>query len=145
MPSTSTVPESPPRPPRAPSHLPTVVAVVAACGLLLAQVAALLALPDRVDRITIHNATDYHLDLRLRDSPDGSRLLLGPVARNSTKTIRAVIDPGDTFVIEGSYGGIEVDALTFHRAALEQDDWEITIPAGVADPLRADGLVPPPG
>lgn len=144
MPSTSTIPQSPTRPARPHAQLPLVVAAVIASGLLLLQVSILLEAPARIDGLTLHNETDYHLNTTLRDSPDGSRLLLGQVTRNTTKTIRSVLDPGETFVFELSYAGVEAGTITVSRAALEANDWQLTIPAEQSEPLGASGLTPPP-
>lgn len=145
MPPTSTIPESPPRPPRTPSPLPITIAAFVASVLLLVQVSTVLKLPDRIDQLTIHNETQYDLNIDLRSAPDASRLRLAPVSRGSSKTLPSVIDPGSTFVFEFSYGGVDTESITVSRAALEQNGWQVTIPAEIASPIRAAGLSPPPG
>ena len=145
MPPTSTIPESPPRPPRTPSQLPITIAALVASVLLLVQVSTVLTLPDRVDQLTIHNETQYDLNIDLRSASDASRLALAPVSRGSSRTLRSVIDPGSTFVFEFSYGGVATEPITVSRATLEENGWKVTIPAEIAAPLRAAGLSPPPG
>lgn len=144
MPPTPTIAQSPPRPPRARSRLPLLVAAVVACGLLLLQVSIVLRGPDRIGALTIHNETDFHLNVALSGSPDGSRLMLGQVRRNGTKTVASVVDPGQTFVFELSYGGVESGTITVDRSALETDQWQLTIPTEMSQPLHDAGLAPPP-
>lgn len=145
MPPTSTIPESPPRPPRAPSQLPITIAALVAFVVLLVQVSTVLTLPDRVDQLTVHNETEYDLNIDLRSAPGASRLRLAPVSRGSSRTLRSVIDPGSTFVFEFSYGGVDAAPITLNRATLEENGWEVVIPGEIATPLRAAELSPPPG
>ena len=145
MPPTPTIAQSPPRPPRSRSQLPLLVAAVVACGLLLFQVSIVLRGPDRIGALTIHNETDFHLNAALSGSPDGPQLMLGQVRRNGTKTFASVLDPGQTFVFDLSYGGVESGTITVDRTALETDQWQLRIPAEMAQPLHDAGLAPPPG
>jgi hypothetical protein len=107
---------------------------VVAVGLLLGR-----ATPTHLDDITIENPTENDLTL-LAQSPGEERFtFIGNVDRDETRTLQAVLDQGDTWVIRFRYADTVVAEETVSRQELV-DGW--TIPDSVADALTEAGFTP---
>lgn len=140
----SAIAESPSRPVGAPSELRISVLAIIALAALFVPLSRALQPPEFLERITIENDTEYDLSVKLRDSLDGPVLGLGVTTAGSTKEVQSVLDPGDTFVFDFSYGGVAAESIIIDRSTLEESGWRIAIPAATAAPLRDAGIPPPP-
>lgn len=140
----STIAESPPRPVGAHSELRLNVLAIIVLAALLVPLSRALQPPEFLERITIENDTEYDLSVKLRDSLDGPVLGLGVATAGSTKEVQSVLDPGDTFVFDLSYGGVDAESLIVDRSTLEESGWRLAVPAAAAAPLRDAGVPPPP-
>lgn len=91
-----------------------------------------------VDQVTVDNPGAWAVSVALLDADGRPRLYLGPVGAASERTFDQVLDQGDEWVFRFSYAGVEAEA---HRAGrqLEADQWRVTVPAEMAERLRAAG------
>ena len=119
-----------------------IVAAVAVAIALLAITSSMLTGPDRVD-LTIENPTAYHLSVDVRGAEDGSVLGVGTVSAESTGEFPRVIDQGEMWWFEFSYGGVVAAEVTVSRSALEAGS--VVVPDSAGEVLRQAGLSPPPG
>lgn len=106
---------------------------------LLTTASVLLADPARVD-LTVENTTGYELNVRVRSSVDDNVLGLGPIGPRSTKDYMSVIDQGETWVFEYSYGGVVAATPTVSRSDLEAGT--VQVPGSVEAELRSAGFEP---
>lgn len=111
---------------------------------LAAEVVAMRAvrLPPFVDRVAIENRTQYQFEVDVAGAEGDLWLDLGTVSRETTKTIQAVIDQGDTWVFRLQYGGDHVGEFTVSRDDLERGEWRARIPDEVGHRLAGMGVPP---
>jgi len=130
---------------RAPSTRASVLAAAAlVVGIALALVLGtrLLEGPRFVERVRIVNETEY--DVNASVSGDDQRLLgLGYVEGGSDLTVRSVIDEGDAWIFEFSYGGTRAAAISMSRSDLEHADWTVEVPAAAEERLDREGYALP--
>jgi len=108
--------------------------LVVAAGLLLGR-----ATPDHLDEITIENTTENDLTL-LAAAPGEDRFtFIGNVDRDETRTLQAVIDQGDTWVIAFRYADEVVAEETVSRDELVEG-W--AIPESVSEAITEAGFTP---
>lgn len=119
-----------------------IVAAIAATIALLAITSSMLTGPDRVD-LTIENPTAYHLSVEVRGAEDGSVHRLGTVSSESTRDLTGVIDQGEMWWFEFSYGGVIAAELTVSQSTLEAGP--VVVPDSAGEVLAQAGLSPPPG
>ncbi len=110
-------------------------------AVLLAAVIALLADPDRVD-VTIENPTSFDVDVGLRSADGGNRHALGTVDPGSSKSLSSVIDQGERWLFEFSYGGVDAPPLEVSRDVVTKGT--VVVPGVVEELFVAAGLSPPP-
>jgi hypothetical protein len=137
---------SPAPPQAAPTRLGRNVVALAFGGLVALAVILggswALQGPDQVDRVTIANPTPYPLEVEV-GGPDGdARLALGPVSPGERHAFASVVDQGDRWVVHVTSARTDGGKFVVSRAALERDDWVITIPDEVATRLGAAGATP---
>ncbi|OWY61215.1 hypothetical protein B7486_64965 [cyanobacterium TDX16] len=108
--------------------------LVVAAGLLLGRVT-----PTHLDEITIENPTENDLTILARSPGEQGATVIGNVDRDETRTLQAVIDQGDTWVLSFRYADVVVSEQTVSRDDLV-DGW--TIPAEVGDALAEEGFTP---
>ena len=108
--------------------------VVVAAGMLIAEVT-----PSHLDEITIENTTENDLTL-LAQSPGEERFTyIGNVDRDETRTLEAVLDQGETWVIALRYADTVVSEQIVSRDELVAG-W--SIPPEVAEAIREAGFTP---
>lgn len=108
--------------------------VVVAAGMLLAR-----ATPTHLDEITVENTTENDLTLLAQAPGDDGFTPIGNVDRDETRTLSAVLDQGDTWVIALRYADTVVSEQEVSRDELVEG-W--TIPPEVADEIAAAGFTP---
>jgi hypothetical protein len=120
------------------------IAVVAfatvAFAVLIGALAWALRSPTFAPRVEIVNETPYSVNVDV--SSDRGRIGLGTVTTGSSLEFSEVLDEGDTWVFEFSYGGRDAGELSIERAALEEQDWTVDVPAEVGDDLESEGINP---
>ena len=131
-----------PAPPRSRRDMAVaVIAAVVGVALLLLVMPA-LRLPSYVDAVSISNPHLWHVEVDV-GRPDGSRWIgLGHVGRETTRTFRSVIDPGDQWVFRFAYAGIDQGEVVVSRVDLKQAGWKVIIPDDFAERMRAAGETP---
>jgi hypothetical protein len=122
--------------------VPLVVGATLVAVILYALVASQLREPDRVDRLTLVNPTDYGLRVTVRASALDGAFDLGWVWDRSEVAIVDAPDVGDTWIFRFSYAGRDAGELVVARDELVREGWRLTIPPGAAERLAAAGLVP---
>jgi hypothetical protein len=133
---------APPRP-RAPQlAIALVSAVLLVAFVRVATVA--MAVPDVVDRVVIDNDTPYGVDVDLRGSDDGSRLLLGRALPEAETVRREVHDEGDRWIFAFWRGGALAGEVELTRTELEANDWKLAVPDTVEQQLADLGQAPYP-
>jgi hypothetical protein len=133
------------RPPQAPRRsLPPLssVLLVAVGVLLCVGMTIALADPDMVPRVTVVNDSSIPLNVDVRGSDDGPRLILATVQPGTRASTLDVIDQGDRWIFSFSSGGVEGGRVEVSRAKLAADGWRLTVPNEVIARLRAGSFVP---
>jgi hypothetical protein len=137
------------RPRPAPARSARIIALIVAGTLLVLLAVAWIAKgtggPKFVDRVSVVNTTDFHLEVELSGAEGSRSLALGTVERGRTKTFGQVIDQGDTWVFRLLYGGELGGRITVSRSELERNRWRLRVPESVGQRLLEAGLIPPPG
>jgi hypothetical protein len=108
--------------------------VVVGAGLVIARYT-----PSHLDHITIENPTENDLTLLAQAPGEEGFTFIGNVDRDETRTLEAVLDQGDTWVIALRYADTVVSEQTVSRQELV-DGW--TIPPEVADAIQEAGFTP---
>ena len=121
-------------------------------GVIVAAFVAVVALPlvgrslqgpSFVDELTVVNRSPFDLHVVVRGE-EGGALGLGTVRRDGSTTFTSVLDQGDTWSFTFTAGGEDGGTLEVARAALEDEDWVMTVPAPVGRQLERAGLPPSP-
>lgn len=115
------------------------VAVIAGVAIVTA-LSGILADPPRVD-LVVDNPTVYDVNVNVRDADGGNRLGLGTVDPGSEKQFRLVIDQGERWLFEFSYGGVRASPIEVSREVVAGGS--VVVPDSVEDEFRAAGLAPP--
>lgn len=132
-----------PRPQAAPARLGREIALLAAAGLVALAVilgaSAAVEGPSYIDRLTIHNATPYAVEIDVASGLGGARLDLGPVSPGERHDFSTVVDHGDRWVVRVSSAGIDGGQLEVSRSELERRGWVVTLSDAVSARLAANG------
>lgn len=99
-----------------------------------------LAPRGRVDRLRVTNPLPWHVDVRA-DGPDvDGAVAVGTVSRGQTGDFHGLPDVGRTWVFRFRYAGVDAGELSVSREQLDQDGWEVTVPAEAGEHLRTAGM-----
>jgi hypothetical protein len=118
------------------------VTVVLAGALLCVAMAYALRAPDFVPRVSVENPSALDINVSVRSTPDGPRLLLATVPGGRAVNNQDVLDQGDEWIFAFSSGGVDGGTLRVTRAKLAGDDWRVTIPDDVVARLRSRSYTP---
>ena len=124
---------------------PTVsVVVLFVLGALLC-VGMALALAGSRDRapVTVENRSTIPVNVDVRGSAAGSRLLLGTVPAGATVSTLDVLEQGDDWIFGFSSGGVDGGSVHMSRPKLAADGWRLVVPEQVVDRLQTSPYVPP--
>jgi hypothetical protein len=133
------------RPPHAPrrARLPLLTILLVLVGALVCVGMTLaLADPEVVPRVTVTNDSSISVDVDVRPSEGGARLILDTVQPRSSASTSDVLDQGDRWIFSFSSGGVEGGSYAVSRSKLAADGWRIRIPDSVVDRIRAGEFVP---
>lgn len=111
-------------------------------AVVIGAVAWVLREPEYVEQVTVANTTGYGVQVDVRGSEDGGRLLLGWVPGVGERSTRLVLHQGDEWRFTFRYAGTEAGELLVTEDDLEAAGWRIEVPDDVADRLSAAGLEP---
>lgn len=118
----------------------TALAVVVGAALM-AGLSQLLADPARVD-LEVDNPTAYDVNVDVRPADGGNRIGLGTVGAGSSKPFARVIDQGERWLFEFSYGGVDASPVEVSQETVTSGT--VVVPARVEEEFRDAGLNPPP-
>lgn len=124
------------------------VGTAVAAGAVLVAVLLLMPLlrgPHVVRRLTLVNSTPYQVEVQVEGAPGTGHLDLGSVAREREIVLEDVIDQGARWTFRFSSGGVFAGEMELARRDIERDGWRVSIPPGVAEPLRDGGVTPSAG
>lgn len=110
-------------------------------AVLIAAVNSLLADPDRVD-LTVENPTAFDVTVDVRSAEGGGRLGLATIDPGTSKSLSGVIDQGERWFFEFSYGGVNAPPLEVSRDVVTAGP--VVVPAIVEQLFLDAGLSPPP-
>jgi hypothetical protein len=133
------------RPPQAPRRsLPPLssLLLVATGALLCLGMTLALADPDVVSRVTVVNDSAIPVNVDVRPTDGGARLILDTVQPQSRASTHDVIDQGDRWIFSFSSGGVEGGSVEVSRAKLAADGWRVRIPDAVIGRLRTGAFLP---
>jgi hypothetical protein len=133
------------RPPKRRSVSPARVTLAifgVAVPLCVAVIAARLGAgePRRFTRLTVENSTPYVINVEVTAAGDDTWLDVGSFRREGRRTVEELADQGARWAFRFSYGGVVAGQVSVTRGQLASDGWTLSVPAAVADRLRAEGL-----
>jgi hypothetical protein len=120
----------------------SIVALLIGAVLLCAAMAYSLRDPDSVPRITIENPSELTVNVSVRGTSDGPRLILASVLPTTSATTSDVVDEGDEWIFSFSSGGVDGGTVRVSRATLAADGWRVEVPESVIHRLRTGDFVP---
>ena len=121
----------------------SVVVLFVLGALLCVGMALALQDPEIVPRVTVENRSTIPVNVDVRGSAAGSRLLLGTVPAGTTVSTLDVLEQGDDWIFGFSSGGVDGGSVHMSRAKLAADGWRLVVPEQVVDRLQTSPYVPP--
>jgi hypothetical protein len=97
-----------------------------------------------VDEVAVVNDTEYSADIDVTGKAGDGWLLLTSLEPHSTKTVKGVIDQGETWIFRFDYIGQYEKEVEISRRELERSNWTIEVPQSFEQRLRDLGFSPPP-
>jgi len=123
-------------------RLLTVIVGIAAGVAAFMAVASALRLPPHIGTVVMSNPHEWHVDVQVTSPHRKGSLPMGCVERNTTKSFGEVLDHGDTWVFQFSYGEVGGGRLVTSRSDLQRAQWKITIPDECAQRMHKAGASP---
>lgn len=114
------------------------VAAAAAIAVLLGW--AVTTPPAKVDRLTVENPTPWELTVELGSGSAGEWTTLAVVPPKDSRTVRDVLEQGDTWALRFGVGGRDSDVIRVSRPDLRGDGWKVTVPRSVAESFRSQDV-----
>jgi hypothetical protein len=119
------------------------VILLVVLGALLCVVMALaLRDPGVVPRVTLVNPSVRQINVDVRGSATGDRLILDTVPARGRADNFDVLEQGDDWIFGFSSGGVDGGSLRVSRAKLAADGWRLTVPDEVVERLQSGPVVP---
>ena len=120
----------------------SVVVLFVVGALLCVGMAIALQDPEIVPRVTVENHSTIPVNVDVRGSTDGNRLVLDTVPAGASVSTLDVLEQGDEWIFGFSSGGIDGGTVRMSRAQLAADGWRLVIPEAVAARLQSSPFVP---
>jgi len=120
----------------------SVVILFVVGALLCAGMAFALRYPDVVPRVTVTNASTLQVNVDVRGTPSGSRLVLDTVPPGGRIANVDVLDQGDQWIFGFTSGGVDGGSVRMSRAKLAADGWGLAIPDEVIARLQSGSFEP---
>ena len=120
----------------------SVVILFVVGALLCAGMALALRDPDVVPRVTVTNASALQVNVDVRGTPSGSRLVLDTVPPGGRTTNVDVLDQGDQWIFGFTSGGVDGGSVRVSRAKLAAHGWRLAIPDEVIARLQSGSFEP---
>jgi hypothetical protein len=119
-----------------------VIALFVLGALLCTGMALALRDPKVVARVTVENRSSIPINVDVRGSADGGRLILATVPARGQASTLDVLDQGDRWIFGFSTGGADGGSFTVSRAKLAADGWRLVVPDDVVARLQSSSFVP---
>jgi hypothetical protein len=119
-----------------------VIALFVLGALLCVGMALALGDPKVVARVTVENRSSIPINVDVRGSADGGRLVLATVPARGQASTLDVLDQGDRWIFGFSTGGVDGGSFTVSRAKLAADGWRLVVPDNVVARLQSSSFVP---
>jgi hypothetical protein len=94
-----------------------------------------------ISRLTIDNPTAFDVNVEVAGDGRSGRFDLGTVTHETESIREEVADPGATWVLRFSYGGVDAGELSVERSTVRDAGWRLTVPTEVGERLAAGGFV----
>jgi hypothetical protein len=120
----------------------SVIVLFVVGALLCVGMAFALRDPDVVPRVTVANASPLAINVDVRGTPSGSRLVLDAVPPGGRMTNVDVLDQGDQWIFGFTSGGVDGGSIRVSRAKLAADGWRLSVPDEVIARLQSGPFVP---
>jgi len=120
----------------------TVILAIATGAALFMAMASALRPPPHVHRIDISNPHEWNVEVGLTRPIRNGALPIGRVERNRTESFWEVLDQGDTWSFQFTYGGVDGGRLLVSRSDLQRSRWKITVADEFAQRMRTAGQPP---
>jgi len=98
--------------------------------------------PAVVPRVTVANPGTIPVNVDVRGSADGNRLILATVPPDAVVPNLDVLEQGDEWIFGFSSGGVDGGSVRVSRAKLAADGWRLSIPDAVLARLQSGAFVP---
>jgi hypothetical protein len=120
----------------------SVIVLFAVGALLCIGMAFALRDPDIVPRVTVANPSSLQINVDVRGTPTGDRLILGTVAPGGRVDNLDVLEQGDDWIFGFTSAGVDGGSVRVSRAKLAADGWRLAVPDSVVARLQTRSFVP---
>jgi hypothetical protein len=120
----------------------SVIILVVVGALLCVGMAFALRDPDVVPRVTVTNTSTLPVNVDVRGTPSGSRLILDTVPPGGRIDNVDVLDQGDQWIFGFTSDGVDGGSVRVSRAKLAADGWRLAIPDDVIARLQSGSFEP---
>jgi hypothetical protein len=120
----------------------SVVILFVVGALLCITMAFALRDPDVVPRVTVTNPSSLPINVDVRGTPTGNRLILDTIPPGGRTTNVDVLDQGGEWIFGFSSGGVDGGSVRMSRTKLAGDGWRLAIPEAVVARLQSGEFVP---
>jgi hypothetical protein len=121
----------------------SVVVLFVVGALVCVGMAFALEDPEVVPRVTVENRSTMPVNVDVRGSADGKRLILGTVPAGATVSTLEVLEQGDDWIFGFTSGGVDGGSVHMARSRLAGEGWRLVVPAHVVDRLQTAPFIPP--
>jgi hypothetical protein len=98
--------------------------------------------PDFVPRVTVANPSSLPVNVDVRGTATGNRLILDTVPPGGRANNLDVLEQGDEWIFGFSSGGVDGGSVRVSRGKLAADGWRLEIPDDVVGRLQQGSFVP---
>jgi hypothetical protein len=120
----------------------SVIVLFVVGALLCVGMAFALRDPEIVPRVTVTNRSTLPINVDVRGTPSGSRLILDTVPPRGQMTNVDVLEQGDDWIFGFTSGGVDGGTVRMSRAKLAADGWRLAVPDAVIARLQSGDYVP---
>jgi hypothetical protein len=120
----------------------SVIVLFVVGALLCVGMALALRDPDIVPRVTVTNTSTLPVNVDVRGTPSGNRLILDTVPPGGRIANVDVLEQGDQWIFGFTSGGVDGGSVRVSRATLAADGWRLAVPDEVIARLQSGPFVP---
>ena len=120
----------------------SVIVLFVVGALLCVGMAFALRDPDVVSRVTVINTSTLPVNVDVRGTASGNRLVLDTVPPGGRIANVDVLEQGDQWIFGFTSGGVDGGSVRVSRATLAADGWRLAVPDEVIARLQSGPFVP---